>query len=87
MNKSPGGIAISQFHDKYDDAGDIRKKDTEHGTYAYGTYAYSYDKLDRLTGPDNPLLANEAFTYDQVGNRFQISAYNYCYIFCLGSEK
>lgn len=65
MNKSPGGIAISQYHDKYDDAGNIRKKDTEHGAYTY-----TYDNLDRLIRSNNPVLTDEAFTYDQVGTGY-----------------
>nr|WP_269465326.1 RHS repeat domain-containing protein [Desulfomicrobium orale] len=61
---SPADALIQNYSYTYDDAGNIRKKDTEHGAYAY-----SYDKLDRLIRSDNPVLTDEAFTYDQVGNR------------------
>ncbi len=45
----------------------ITAKDTEHGNYSY-----EYDALYRLTDVDNPDvsgLTDEAFTYDNVGNR------------------
>ena len=58
---SPADALIQSYNYTYDDAGNIRKKDTEHGAYAY-----SYDKLDRLIRSDNPVLTDESFTYDQV---------------------
>ncbi|WP_155324751.1 RHS repeat-associated core domain-containing protein [Desulfosarcina ovata] len=42
----------------------VTAKATEHGDYNYG-----YDNLYRLTDVDNPDQADEAFTYDGVGNR------------------
>ncbi len=49
---------------EYDKMDNITAKATEHGSYAY-----EYDTLYRLTNTDNPVLDNEAFTYDNVGNR------------------
>ncbi len=45
----------------------LSAKATEHGNYDYG-----YDDLYRLDTVDNPAIASltdEAFTYDNVGNR------------------
>ena len=44
--------------------GNITTKKTEHGDYTYG-----YDDLNRLTTALNPTLADEAYTYDALGNR------------------
>ena len=43
-------------------------KTTEHGAYTY-----DYDGSSRLTGVDNPVLEDEAYTYDVVGNRLTAS--------------
>jgi len=48
----------------YDKAGNITAKESEHGRYDYG-----YDDLYRLTASDNPVQADEAYSYDAVGNR------------------
>ncbi|MFO7604271.1 MAG: RHS domain-containing protein, partial [Gammaproteobacteria bacterium] len=48
--------------------GNITTRLTEHGVTTY-----DYDLLDRLTRVDNPTLADEAFTYDDVGNRLTSS--------------
>jgi RHS repeat-associated protein len=48
----------------YSATGDITTKDTEHGNYTY-----QYDELRRLTEAVNPLGANEAYSYDALGNR------------------
>jgi YD repeat-containing protein len=36
----------------------------------HGDYGYAYDDRYRLTDADDPVLNDEAFTYDGVGNRF-----------------
>ncbi|RFF31214.1 RHS repeat domain-containing protein [Wenzhouxiangella sediminis] len=48
----------------WEDTGNITKKDTEHGTYAYG-----YDNADRLTEASYPTFSAEEWTYDPLGNR------------------
>ena len=48
----------------YDKMDNILGKSTKHGNYGYG-----YDDLYRLTSADNPDFADEAFSYDSVGNR------------------
>ena len=48
----------------YDKMDNIQSKETEHGSYQY-----DYDDLYRLTTVDNPVQDDEAFTYDEVGNR------------------
>ncbi|MCP4407070.1 MAG: hypothetical protein GY807_04790, partial [Gammaproteobacteria bacterium] len=48
----------------YDNVSNILTKQTEHGNYGYG-----YDDVYRLTSADNPTQENEAYTYDNVGNR------------------
>ena len=48
----------------YDRVSNITQKITEHGSYSY-----TYDARDRLLSADNPLLTDEAYTYDGTGNR------------------
>ncbi|MCP4362248.1 MAG: hypothetical protein GY796_29935, partial [Chloroflexi bacterium] len=48
----------------YDHVSNILTKQTEHGNYGYG-----YDDVYRLTSADNPIQDDEAYTYDNVGNR------------------
>jgi len=48
----------------HDNVGNIKTKDSEHGIYNY-----EYDKTYQLTSADNPTIADEAYTYDKVGNR------------------
>ena len=78
---SPADALIQNYSYTYDDAGNIRKKDTEHGAYAY-----SYDKLDRLIGSDNPHLSDESFTYDAVGNRLSSAAVNGSWLYNENNE-
>lgn len=53
----------------YSPEGNIDQKISEHGTYIYG-----YDDMYRLTSADNPTLANEGYTYDDLGNRITSDA-------------
>ncbi|CAB1059485.1 diguanylate cyclase/phosphodiesterase (GGDEF & EAL domains) with PAS/PAC sensor(s), partial [Olavius sp. associated proteobacterium Delta 1] len=62
--KDPGQNIMLNFQYDYDKMDNITAKVTEHGEYDYG-----YDDLYRLTGADNPVQADEGFTYDAVGNR------------------
>jgi RHS repeat-associated protein len=51
----------------FDNVGNILSQTAEHGAHSYG-----YDDLYQLTSADHPAgisLPDEAFTYDQVGNR------------------
>nr|WP_320194298.1 RHS repeat-associated core domain-containing protein [uncultured Desulfobacter sp.] len=48
----------------YDHMSNIIQKATEHGAYNY-----EYDNLYQLTRADNPLIDNEVYSYDAVGNR------------------
>ena len=52
----------------YDKMDNITTKASEHGDYQY-----DYDDLYRLMTADNPILNDEEFTYDQVGNRLTAS--------------
>ena len=67
-SKDPGQNPLMNYAYNYDRMDNIVSKVTEHGEYAYG-----YDDLYRLTGADNPTLADESFTYDAVGNRLTSS--------------
>jgi len=60
----PGQNTILNYAYTHDKMGNVATKDTEHGDYGY-----NYDDLYRLTDADNPVQADEAFTYDGVGNR------------------
>ena len=62
--KDPGQNILMNYQYNYDRVDNIKAKTTEHGSYSYG-----YDELYRLTSADNPIQADEAFTYDAVGNR------------------
>jgi YD repeat-containing protein len=62
--KDPAQNILMNYQYEYDKIDNITAKDTEHGAYEYG-----YDDLYRLTSADNPVQADEAYTYDGVGNR------------------
>ena len=65
---APGGTPLMNYAYSYDPAGNILTKSTEHGNYAY-----DYDPSSRLTVADNPMLGDETFDYDAVGNRTSAS--------------
>ena len=60
----PGQNVMVDYQYDYDRMDNITTRATEHGEYVYG-----YDDLYRLINADNPMLSDEAFTYDPVGNR------------------
>ncbi|MGA9535414.1 MAG: RHS repeat-associated core domain-containing protein [Desulfobacterales bacterium] len=62
--KDPGQNVVMSYQYTYDKMDNITAKATDHGPYEYG-----YDDLYRLTNADNPVQANEAYSYDGVGNR------------------
>jgi RHS repeat-associated protein len=66
---------------QYSPAGNIVSKATEYGTYAYG-----YDDLYRLTTAANPSSANEAYTYDALGNRTKSAAVTGAWNYNLNNE-
>lgn len=63
-SKDTGDNSILSYNYIYDKVGNISERKTEHGNYLY-----SYDELDRLISATNPTLNDEAYTYDEVGNR------------------
>ena len=67
-NKDPAANSTLDQQYTYDISGNIIHKLTKHGAYSY-----IYDVLDRLTATNNPTLADEAYTYDGVGNRLTAS--------------
>ena len=62
--KDPGQNVLLTRDYHHSPTRNITDKITEHGNYAY-----QYDDLYRLTGAANPTTADEAYTYDAVGNR------------------
>jgi len=62
--KDPAQNILLNYQYDYDKVDNITAKVTEHGEYGYG-----YDDLYRLTDADNPVQADEGFSYDAVGNR------------------
>ncbi len=64
LTKDAADNTLMDYQYSYDKTSNIIQKQTE-----YGAHTYIYDALDRLTQIDNPALADEAFTYDKVGNR------------------
>jgi len=63
-SQDPGNNVIMSRTYGYSPAGNITANNTEHGDYAY-----QYDSLYRLTQADNAAMADEAYTYDGLGNR------------------
>ena len=53
----------------YTAEGNITTKTTEHGSYTY-----TYDELYRLTDAVNPIVTDETYTYDNLGNRLTSAA-------------
>jgi RHS repeat-associated protein len=66
--KDPGTNQVMNYMYTYSPAGNITTKNTEHGNYGY-----QYDTLYRLAYADNPAPADEAYTYDAIGNRLTAS--------------
>jgi RHS repeat-associated protein len=66
--KDPGGNSVLSYQYGYDRMDNIVNKATEHGSYTYG-----YDSLYRLAGAVSPVLPQENYTYDPVGNRLTSS--------------
>jgi RHS repeat-associated protein len=62
--EDPGQNPLMTRDYTYSAAGNITAKNTEHGNYNY-----QYDALQRLTDAVNPLGADEAYSYDALGNR------------------
>jgi RHS repeat-associated protein len=62
--KDPGENNLMNYQYGYDRMDNILTKNTEHGNYSY-----NYDYFYQLTGAENPLLDDETFSYDDVGNR------------------
>ncbi|MFH1148746.1 MAG: RHS repeat-associated core domain-containing protein, partial [Pseudomonadota bacterium] len=67
--KDPASHTFMSYNYKYSPMDNVTEKQTERGNHVYG-----YDELYRLTTVDNPVLNNEAFTYDPVGNRLTDAA-------------
>jgi RHS repeat-associated protein len=62
--RDPAANPVLNYAFEYDRMDNITAKATGHGYYGY-----AYDDRYRLTDVDNPVLNDEAFTYDGVGNR------------------
>ena len=62
--KDSGGSTLIDYQYSHDRTGNIIANNTEHGNYGY-----TYDELYRLTSADKPVLTDESYTYDSVGNR------------------
>jgi len=62
--RDPAGNVLMSHDYDYSPAGNVSKKDTEHGTYEY-----SHDELSRLVMATSPYSATETYTYDASGNR------------------
>ena len=66
---NPSQNPILSYQYGYDKMDNITQKNTEHGNYGYG-----YDELYRLIQAANAAQGDEAYTYDQVGNRLTSTA-------------
>ena len=65
---APDDTPLMNYVYGYTPAGNILTKQTEHGNYTY-----DYDLSSRLTSAENPMLDDEAYAYDSVGNRTSAS--------------
>jgi len=74
-NQDSANNSLMNYTYAYDKVGNINSKTTEHGAYHY-----EYDARYRLTKADNPTVAtvsnlvDEAFSYDNAGNRLTDSS-------------
>jgi len=74
-NSNSANNSLMNYTYAYDKVGNINSKTTEHGAYHY-----EYDARYRLTKADNPTVAtvsnlvDEAFSYDNAGNRLTDSS-------------
>ncbi|NOX91973.1 MAG: RHS repeat protein [Gammaproteobacteria bacterium] len=64
----PAENIFMQHQYDFNEAGNITKKQTKQGLYAY-----LYDKENRLLSVDNPGFDDEAYSYDAMGNRLSDS--------------
>jgi len=62
--KEPAESVVLDYGYEYSPTSNIVAKATEHGEYSY-----SYDELYRLSGAMSPVLDDESFVYDLLGNR------------------
>ncbi len=62
--KDPGQNILMNYQYNYDRVDNVLAKDTERSSYIYG-----YNDLYHLTSADNPIQADESYTYDAVGYR------------------
>ena len=65
----PGQNPVMTRDYTYSPTGNLSVKATEHGSYQY-----QYDNLQRLTAAVNPVSADEAYSYDALGNRLTSAA-------------
>ena len=72
---------LTYGYPQYDEVGNILQKTTEHGNYTYG-----YDVVSRLLTADNPVLNDESYTYDDVGNRITDSSVSGSWSYNLNNE-
>ena len=73
--------SIMNYQYAYDNLKNILTKNTEHGNYTY-----VYDGLYRITNVDNPVLSDESFTYDAVGNRLTESGISGSWVYNQNNE-
>ncbi len=66
--KDPLKQVLMNYQYEYSPTDSLTKKITEHGEYRY-----EYDKLYRLLKATNPVLDDEHYTYDPLGNRLTAS--------------
>jgi len=66
--KDPLQQVLMNYQYEYSPTDSLTKKITEHGEYRY-----EYDKLYRLLKATNPVLDDEHYTYDPLGNRLTAS--------------
>jgi RHS repeat-associated protein len=67
--KEPAESVVLDYGYEYSPTSNITSKSTEHGDYSY-----EYDELYRLTGAASPVLEDESYLYDLLGNRLNDGA-------------
>jgi YD repeat-containing protein len=67
--KEPAESVVLNYGSSYSPTSNITSKSTEHGEYSY-----EYDELYRLSGAASPVLEDESYLYDLLGNRLNNGA-------------
>ncbi len=81
IGKDPVGNTLLDYAYTRSASGNITEKSTGHGSHSY-----QYDILNRLTDAVHPVLSEENYTYDALGNRLTAAGVNGQYQYDLNNR-